>query len=138
MSTRIDSAGNVYQLDRQAEPDEVVTEADAQDPRKLSRLLMRLLKDIAGLRRLFKPKQLDREDFRITYDVATYRIPHGFNSRVHWWIAGWRATSESANFFPLLMTSTASDLNTLVLTNVDIAVVGRFDGIATIHIESVG
>lgn len=136
MSARIDRAGNVYQLDRQVEPDEVVTEEDAKDAPKVARLLMRLLKDVAGLRRRFAPKRLDREDEAIVSTKTTYRFPHGLGCRVRWWIVQWTATSTSANYFPMLMETSDTDLNTLVLENVDIVGIGRFTGKVTLRIEA--
>ena len=83
MSTaRVDSAGKVFPLDGRAAPEEVVTEADVQDPAKLARLLGRLLKDTATLRRARVPKCIDFEDQAALTAGNTLTLQHNFNGRV--------------------------------------------------------
>lgn len=136
MKARVDRAGNVYKLDRQAEPDEVVSEEDVKDAPKLSRLLMRLLKDVAGLRRRFAPRSVDYEDLRVLSTTTTLRLPHGFGARVRWWLVDWAPTSASANYVPLLAASATTDLNTLVLTNITVGIIGAFDGKVSVRVEA--
>jgi hypothetical protein len=112
VSARIDHTGNVYQLDRKAEPDEVVTEEDVKDAGKLSRLLMRLLRDVFTLKRRFAPKRTDFED-RAVVSGTPLRLPHSFNARVRWWVVDWTPTTPGD--LPIFEKSTASDRRTLVL-----------------------
>lgn len=113
MSARIDSTGAVYQLDRRAEPDEVFTEEDAADARKLSRLLMRLLRDVTTLKRRFAPRRTDFED-RAVVSGTPLRLPHNFDARVRWWIVDWAPTTPGAA--PNFTKTNASDTRTLVLS----------------------
>lgn len=112
MSARIDRANNVHQLDRQGEPDEVVTESDAKDAPKLARLLMRLLKDVALLRRRFYAERLDYEDRAVTAG-QTLRLVHNFNARVRWWVVDWQPTSPTDS--PVFERSSDTDLRVLAL-----------------------
>ena len=113
MAARIDRAGNVYQLDRQAEPDEVVTEEDVQDPNKLARLLMRILKTLAGITRRFYPRRVTFHDRAVTSGDAL-RLPHGFNARVDWLVVDWVPTTPGD--VPIFeRVAAATTVNTLVL-----------------------
>lgn len=110
MAARIAASGKVYQLDRPAEPDEIVSEEDAGDVGKLSRLLIRLLRDVAAIKRRFFPRRVDFEDRAVDASMVTkYRFPHGFNAAVRWWVVD--ATGDC----PALTRHADSDLNTLVL-----------------------
>ena len=53
MSAIVPAAGNIRQLDRPAEPEEQITPEQAQDPDRLARLLMRILRDLAVLRQVY-------------------------------------------------------------------------------------
>jgi hypothetical protein len=92
MPARIDRAGKVHQLDRPAEPDELVTEEDVMDAPKLARILVRILKDIATIKRRFWPRRTDFEDREVT-SGDTLRLPHNFNARVRWWVVDWIPTT---------------------------------------------
>jgi hypothetical protein len=92
MPARIDRAGKVHQLDRPAEPDELVTEEDVKDAPKLARILVRILKDIATIKRRFWPRRTDFEDREVT-SGDTLRLPHNFNARVRWWVVDWIPTT---------------------------------------------
>lgn len=129
MAARVDKAGNVYQLDRPAEPDERVTEEDVQDADKLSRLLMRVLKDVAGIKRRFIPRRIDFED-RAVVAGTPLRLPHGLNARVRWWVVDWIPTSPTDS--PVFeRNATDTTVNTLVLD------VGN-PGTVTIRLEVAG
>jgi hypothetical protein len=112
VSARIAETGTVYQLDRKAEPDEVVTEEDVKDAGKLSRLLMRLLRDVATLTRRFAPKRTDFED-RAVVSGTPLRLPHNFDARVRWWVVDWRPTTPGD--VPVFEKSSSTDTRTLVL-----------------------
>jgi hypothetical protein len=92
MPARIDRAGKVFQLDRPAEPDEIVTEEDARDPAKVARILVRVLKDLATVGRRYWPRRYDFEDRAVT-SGDTLRLPHHFDARVRWWVIDWQPTT---------------------------------------------
>ena len=93
MSARIEATGTVKLLDGKAEPDEVVTEADAKDTAKLARLLARLLKDVATLKRRFAPKRIDFEDVAVGQVGTITNLAHKFAGRVRWSVVGWQTTA---------------------------------------------
>lgn len=92
MAARIDRTGRVHQIDRPAEPDELVTEEDVKEPSKLARVLLRLLKDVAALKRRYWPRRLDFEDVAIDSNVPV-RLAHNFRARVRWWVVDWQPTT---------------------------------------------
>lgn len=121
----VPSKGRSRQLDGRAEPDEVITPEDAADSTKLARLLIRILQEVATLRRRWWPRHIDFED--IDTNVATIRLPHGFGGRVRWWIV-----DQDDAFGTFLGRSlSARDDNTLVLTS-------GGSGIVTIRVEEAG
>lgn len=128
MSARITSSGKVYQLDRAAEPEEVVTEADAKDTTKLSRLLMRILKDVATLKRRFVPRRIDFED-REVLSGDIIRLDHDFRSRVRWWVVDWDA--DTPGDIDLFVWQSTSTTRTLVL-------LASNSGTVTIRVEEAG
>lgn len=112
-SARIASDGTVTQLDGRAATAEAITEDDVADAAKLTRLLARVLTDIAALRRRFVPRRLDFEDVAVLSTGATVQLQHGFGGRVRWWVAGWQCPTNVA---PILREDTAlTDVNTIVL-----------------------
>jgi hypothetical protein len=137
MAARIDASGGVFQLDRSAEPDEIVTEEDAKDAGKLARLLVRILRDLADIKRRFFPRRIDFEDVAVTGASSTYRFTHGFGGRVRWWLGDVRPTSMAANYVPAIVAS-STDSNTLVLISLDVPVVGSFTGRVSVRVESAG
>jgi hypothetical protein len=117
----------VIQLDRRAEPDEQVTDEDAKDAGRLARVLMRLLRDVAILRRRWAPRRVDFEDVEVDATATVfYRFPHDFNGRVRWWVVDW-----SGGAAPSLLRDGRSDQNALVL-------VSTSAGTATIRVEEAG
>jgi len=104
-------SGKSRQLGGKATEDEVVSEADVTDVPKMARLLTRIVRELASLRRRFAPRRTDFEDV----DVPTggyVRFPHGFGGRVRWWVV-----DVEGSFAQLVRVSpdTLSDANTLVL-----------------------
>lgn len=133
MSAVVPTSGTVRQLDRQAEPDEQVDEEQVKDAPRLARLLMRILRDLALLKRRFWPGHIDHED-RVVDSTGTtkYRFPHGFGGRVRWWVVDWQVGSAfKLSYSPSLSRHTDSDDNTLVL-------VSYVDGTVTIRVEEAG
>lgn len=126
-SARIDSAGKVTTLDGKAEPDEVITEADVQDPAKLARRLGAMAKDLAMLRRAWAPRRLDFDEQTITAAGNTISLEHGFGGRVRWWVVS--STTESLAG----ENATLTTANTLVLNASSLV-----DGTCTIRVEEAG
>lgn len=89
MAARIARSGRVYQLDRPAEPTELVSEEDAKDTAKLARLLIRILSDLASIKRRFFPRWVDFED-RDVVSGDVMRLTHDFGGRVRYWVVDWR------------------------------------------------
>ncbi len=105
-------SGKSRSLDRKVASDELVSEADITDVPKMARLLTRILRSIADLRRTFVPRRTDFEDRAV--GSGTYeRFPHGFGGRVRWWVV------DSIGTAPILLQSSVpayrSDENTLIL-----------------------
>lgn len=128
MAARIAASGKVTQLDRPAEPDEMVTEEDVQDASKLARLLMRILKALALIQRRFFPRRLTFTN-RTVAAGDTLRLSHRFGVEVEYWVVKWRPASPTDS--PVFDYSTDSDADTLVLD------VGNA-GTVSIRIESGG
>ncbi len=119
--------GAVRQLDRPAGPDEQVQQDDVTAPPRLVRLLMRILRDVALLRRRWWPPTIDHQDRPVDATGTTlYRFPHGIGGRVNWWPIRWVGAAGHQ-----LSEDAASDLNTLVL-------VSHSAGTVTIRIEAAG
>lgn len=112
MAARIEASGRVYQLDRPAEPDEVVTEEDVQDASKLARLLLRILKDLALIRRRFFPRRITFANRAVTAG-SQLRLSHKFGTAVEYWVVKWRPASPTDS--PVFDYSTDTDADTLVL-----------------------
>lgn len=127
-AVRISSAAKVSTLDGRAQPDEVVTEADVQEPPKLARLLARLLKDTTALKRAFAPRRIDFEDVAVSTAGATVSLQHNFAGRVRWYLVGWSSTGTQA---PILKEAAATTASTLVLAS-------YVAGTATLRVESAG
>jgi hypothetical protein len=127
-AARIDSDGTVYPLDRPISPDEVVTAKDVQEPSKLASMLLRLLRDVASLKRLWTPKRIDFEDVACSLG-GTNRLNHGFGGRVRWWVVEWLPASPGTAFG--LEQTAATDASTLVLAS-------STTGTATIRVELAG
>lgn len=128
MSAVVPLGAKVRQLDRTPEPDEQVTPEQMTDTSRLARLLMRILRDVARLKRRWWPEYIDHRD-RVVDGTGTtvYRFPHGFGGRVNWWPIDW--TDGAAG--PSLVRDASSDENTLVL-------VSHVAGTVTIRVEAAG
>lgn len=114
-------------LDRPQEPDEQVTEEQVEDSKRLSRLLMRLLREVAILRREWRPSRVDFQDAIVDATGTTkYRFPHGLGSRVRWWVTDWTGAAG-----PQLSRDASSTDSTLVL-------VSYVAGTMTLRVEASG
>ncbi len=126
MSAVVEQSGRMRPLDRPAEPEEQVTEPDVADDAKLSRYVMRLLRDVARLRRRWWPRRIDFRDLTVTA-AGTVRLGHGFGGRVNYWVLCWESAGSTYNF----RRNAATDNNTLVL---DVGTTGT----GTIRVEEAG
>lgn len=127
MSVNIDRDGTVRQLDLRAEPEEQVLEEHVKDPARVVRILMGLLRDVARLKRLWRPRRVDFEDRAFDATGTTkYRLPHGLGGRVRWWVVDWQGAAG-----PQLARHDDSDDTALVL-------VSYVAGTATIRVEDAG
>lgn len=128
-AARIDATGKIYQLGPKSQPDQNLTEDDVADATKLTKLLVKMLGDIAALRRRYAPRRIDFEDIVTGTSGATFQLQHNLSGRVRWWLVGWSAVGTSAPVlkeFPSLITS-----NTLALQS-------YVAGTATIRVEEAG
>lgn len=125
-NARVTSDGKVAQLDGRASAAEVVTEQDVQEPAKLSRLLVRLLTDVAALKRRFAPRRFDFEDVPVLAAGGTVQLQHNFGGRVRWWVVDCTSSTKA-----WLNAATTADTLVVNLT-------GTSDGTATIRVESAG
>lgn len=128
-AARIDSDGGVTILDGRAEPDEIITEGDVQDPAKLARRLAEVSKSIADLRRAFVPSVRDYEDIPVSTAGAVVQLEHRFGGRVRWYLVGWQSAGTAA---PILKEETS------LTTNDTLALMSYVAGTACIRVESAG
>jgi hypothetical protein len=82
--------GSVRQLDRRAEPDEQITQAEVESSEKLSRRLTDMKRVEARLERAWNPRTIDFRDVPVTSGTPV-RFEHGFGGRVNWWSVDWQA-----------------------------------------------
>ncbi len=119
--------GTVRQLDRQAEPEEHVQSSDVSDASTLTRLLMRILRDIARMKRRWLPANVAHRG-RVVDATGTvlHRFPHGFGGLVNWWPKRWVGAAG-----PQFSEHASSDADTLVL-------VSYVAGTVTLYVEEAG
>ncbi len=126
MSHAVLQAGKVRQLDRRVEPDEQLTEEDLE-PARLTRRLMAILRDIARLLRMWRPQVIDHWDVEVDGTGTTvYRLPHGFDGRVNWWVIDATAGAQVG-----IEKDPSSDDNTLCL-------ISTVAGTVSVRIEEAG
>ena len=114
MSAVIKTDGKLRQLDKAAEPPDQVTEEQVQDPKRLSRLLMSMLRDVVTLKRRWWPTFIDFEDVAVDGTGTTkYRFAHRLGKRVRWWPVDWKGATAG----PRLVRHADSDDRTLVLVS---------------------
>lgn len=128
-SAKIKDDGEISTLDGKAAPDEIVTSEDAKDPEKVARILGKLLREVAELRRRWNPQRIDFEDITVTNAGDSYSFEHGFKGRVRWWPVGWR--SGTADACVLVENETLTTDTTLVLDSYG-------DGIVCVRVEEAG
>lgn len=122
----VDAQGKVRALSKKQQPREQVTEKQVTSPAYLARLAMRVLAEIADLRRRFAPRRVDFEDVLVDATGTTLnQFPHNFGGRVRWWVV------DAAGAVPALVRDASTDASTLRLTSTVACVV-------TIRIEEAG
>lgn len=127
MSAIVPIRGEIRQLDRRAEPDEQVQADDIAEAPRLVRLLMRILRDLAALKRRWWPQFIDFEDITVLGDGTTpYGLPHSFGTRVRYWPVDWVGAAA-----PCLRRHDATTEDTLVLTSTSA-------GVVTVRVERSG
>ncbi len=123
------NGAKLRQLDKPAEPDEQVRQEDVADTAKLAQYVMRIMRDVARIKRRFWTDFIEFED--VSFDASgstVYRFPHGFNGRVRWWVVDVYGSAYSC---ALVKDETQTDDNTLCLVSNETCV-------ATIRIERAG
>ena len=96
-AARVDASGKMIPLGPRAQADQTITEADVTDTAKLTRLLVKLLADVALLRRRWAPRRIDFEDISgRSNSGGVVMLAHGFGGRVRWWVVGWSSGSTTA------------------------------------------
>ncbi len=129
MSANIPLNGPVVQLDGRVEPDESVSPEDMKDANRVSRLLARILRDLAQIARLWRPRRLDFEGRTYLGDGTTvYRLEHRFGGSVRITAVNWDSSGAGAFDYSLVA---SSNLNTA-------AFVTHVAGTGTVRIEEAG
>lgn len=112
MSAVVPKNGRARQLERPAQPDEQLTEADVADASKLTRALMRILKDVASLMRRWWPETIEYEDISCGAGGARLQFPHNFGGAARYVVRSWHSPAAPS---PSLQIDASSDGRTLVL-----------------------
>lgn len=84
MSANVPLNGQTRQLDTPREPDEHVTDKQVGDAAQLTKLFMRILRDVADLKRRWWPNRIDFEDVSLGASGGKIRLPHNLSGRVRW------------------------------------------------------
>lgn len=130
MSANIDAAGKVKPLERSIQPSEQITGEDAKDAVNVARAMMRILRDVAQLKRRWMPKRVDFEGVAVDKTgQKKFSLRHNLGGPVRWWVVDWE-TNEPLRPSPALI-RVASDDTTLTL-------VSYAAGTVTLRIEEAG
>lgn len=138
-AAKISSSGVVRQLDGRKTSTQQLAPEHVQDPQRLARELNELRDKAAEQDRKHDPRRIDFEDLVCT-SANTLRLVHGFGGRVRWWVVDWTSTGtplvdsvgDTTNVYsPMLVKTTATDANTLVLQS-------YVSGVATVRVEEAG
>lgn len=130
MSANILPGGKVQQLERRKEPDEEVTEEQLQAPARLVRVLMTILRDVATLKRSWRPRRIDFVDKALDDSgVVLHRFPHKLRGRVRWWVVDW--VPATGGTIPSLEKHVET-------SDMELVLISTCEGIATIRLEEAG
>ena len=89
--------GAIRQLDKPAQPEEVIKQGDVEEPSLLTRLLKRILGDVAQLKRAFAPRSITFTDVASTGSSTVpsrVTLVHGLGGVVHWYVVRIQTTSS--------------------------------------------
>ncbi len=128
-AARIAADGTVTRLDGRADAEEIITDDDVKEPAKLTRLLSRILSNVAALKRVSAPRRLDFEDVVVSTAGASVPLQHNLNGRVRWSVVDWECATNVAPILRKDATNTTA--STLVLLS-------YVAGTATIRVEAAG
>ncbi len=132
MSANVEADGTVKQLDRRPGPDENISDEEVRDNSLLGKILLRIFRDVATLKRRWAPRRVDFRGIVSTGTAAspqTVRLAHGMGGPVVWWpvrVAGLGA--GSLKFIEELASSTENTLDLSVM----------FEATLTIRVEEAG
>jgi hypothetical protein len=128
MSANIDyESSRVTKLDRLPEARTPLTEGDVKEPTTLVRILDSLLRDLAKVLGLWRPRRLDFVNVPLdATGTVTFRFEHRFDGVVRFWVVDWDGAAAHN-----VRKDTTTDDNTLVLTSTSA-------GTATIRVEAAG
>lgn len=123
----VESDGTVRQLDAKAGELVVVTADDVKDADKLARSLQDALRQLAELRREWRPRRLyfRNQSFDAT-GTTKYRLTHNFGGRVNYYFM-----PETTGGYVDVRRHSETDNNTLVLTSF-------WSSTATVLVEEAG
>lgn len=128
-AARVASTGEIKQLGTKPTPDEVITEEDVKDTSKVAKLFVRILREIADLKRRWAPRRIDFYDLAVGNTGAVLRLQHNFNGRVAWWVIDHQISGAAGAY--ILQRSTATTANELVLLSYK-------DAVVSVRVEEVG
>jgi hypothetical protein len=126
----IDNDGRVRRLDARAGEDIVVTSRDVTDMERLARMVQDLKRDVAALKRAWRPARVYFRDVALPAS-GTVRLEHGLGGKVYWWVVDWDSTGAAAESPRLDRVATQDDKNHIVLQSQRV-------GTATICVEEAG
>lgn len=130
MSSVIDMRARTSRtLDASVQSEETAQEPDVADVPRLARLLTRMLRDIAALKRRFSPRVITYVNLDVDATGTTvYQLVHKFGGPVAWWPVGWSSGSSDC---PKLRESGTPDRDTLSL-------ISHVAGTVAIRVEELG
>lgn len=144
MSANIDASGKVTPLEKAVQPSEQITGEDAKDAVNVARAMMRILRDVAQLKRRWMPRRVDFEGLVVdTTGTKQFALRHNLGSRVRWWPVDWTsdATVTASNVATGGLGSAAANGPALVRVASDdatITLVSYAAGTVTIRVEESG
>lgn len=109
----VEKDGSIRQLDAKAGEEINVTADDVKDPQLLARMLQTALRELAELKREWRPRRLYFRDLVVDASGTTkYRLTHNFGGKVNYYVAA----VDSSGWFDV-RTHADTDANALVLTS---------------------
>jgi len=128
----VEADGTVKQLDRRPGPDENISDEEVRDNSLLAKILLRIFRDVATLKRRWVPRRMDFRGIVSTGNASapqTVRLAHGMGGPVVWWVV--RATALGAGSLKFI-----EELSTSTEDRLDLSVM--FEATLTIRVEEAG